>query len=414
MFHRHGDRTPWFNLHDEQKSASLWVPRVSQFYTSFDKETLRPNVDNIHSWQNISSKLRGITLAYKDDNWNRSSPIVFHSIHEHDEKELCELSTGDNTENPFLGQLTDKGCKQLEIVGKLLRERYVNDMEYLPKEYDPITTNLHYHSTNTARTIQSADCVLQELYPMENRKNSVKIPLHVDVGLTYLSPYRIKSRFCEKLKCKADENEHAMLKTLDERFDELTDIVLSHYKTSAKELPLAPHAIAFDSICCRLNHDIKDKPNEFTMDYLTEFGKYLTKIECASMSLDRESLRLTWGPVLYKMMQIMKQIDYNQCSEGYMNISSCHDDSILAVLCSLYGETIHNIDLEWPDYASYVIFELWKDGQNNDDKYVRVLYNGKPLNIFDGKDRIDLKSLEKRWQDIMIDEASYFNGACAC
>ena len=76
---------------------------------------------------------------------------------------MAQLSTTDNTNHPFLGQLTDKGAQQLEKVGQYLRNRYVNELQFLPSEYDASNTNLHYNSTNMARTIQSADCLLQTL-----------------------------------------------------------------------------------------------------------------------------------------------------------------------------------------------------------------------------------------------------------
>ena len=102
-----------------------------------------------------------------------------------------------------------------------------------------------------------------------------------------------------------------------------------------------------------------------------------------------------------------------QSEDKQMIITSCHDNSLLCILCSIYGDDIMKIDLEWPKYGSHVIFEVWKR-QKDDKKYVKVLYNGEALNVFDGKDYIDLDGLEAKWSDIRIDEKTYFDKACLC
>lgn len=79
---------------------------------------------------------------------------------------LAEYATQDHEsygDHSFLGQLTNEGVTELENVGKYLRERYVNDLQFLPSEYNASASKLHYHSTNMARTIQSADSLIQQL-----------------------------------------------------------------------------------------------------------------------------------------------------------------------------------------------------------------------------------------------------------
>eukprot|EP01083_Nonionella_stella_P054924 144959_1 len=414
VFHRHGDRTPWYSIHNYEQSKNTWVPTISPHYSSFNQSTYEAhNIDTIHSWQNISSKLRGISLAFKHDNWTKHSATVFDSMKQNDIDRLSDISTLDNKEHPFLGQLTEKGCKELEHVGKQLRKRYVDTMKHLPAEYDETSNNLHCHSTNVSRTIQSADCVLHELYPMDKRKDNARIPLYVDVDITYLSPHHLKWRFCDKLKQKAMDNEKKMLARLDDKFHALVDMVMHYYDVGANDWTYSNHATVFDGMFCRLSHDMEDRPQQFTNECLKEFGKYMVRLHCAMMGLDRETLKLTWGNVLRKMMEYMKSADHATGKNGHMIISSCHDDSLLAMLCSIYGDSIHYADLEWPPYGSYIIFELWKDANTN-NKYVKVLYNGFPLNAFDGTHRIDLECLEQKWKDIIIDEVSYFNEACVC
>ena len=312
--------------------------------------------------------------------------------------------------HPFLGQLTDKGVNQMENVGKLLRNRYVDTLKYLPSDYDPNDNNLHYHSTNMARTIQSADSVLQGLYPINHRKDECMIPLHVDAGITYLSPMKMMNYYCEKLRDKSSKNQEVMLNQMDERMHDLTKMVTDYFCANEEcDWAFTKEFIAFDGMCCRLSHDISYRPQLFTSEDLNEFGKCMVRILTGTMSFDRETLRLTWGNVLYKMMELMKSVDVEDGERGNMYVTSCHDDSLLAMLCSIYGDGIDDADLEWPPYGSHIIFELYGKDGGDGGKYVKVLYNGQEMKVFDGKACINLDELEKRWKDLMLAGTEHMN-----
>ena len=136
----------------------------------------------------------------------------------------------------------------------------------------------------------------------------------------------------------------------------------------------------------------------FNQQWLSELGQYLTRIVCAQMSGDRESLRLTFGKALNTMLEDMKSAE--DMGTGKMIITSCHDDTLLALVCSVYGESIHDSGMKWPEYASHLIFELWRDGTSG-KRFVKVLYNEVPLPVFEGKDRIDLDELQRQWSDVI-------------
>ena len=59
-----------------------------------------------------------------------------------------------------IGQLTEIGCQQMHSVGTRLRKRYVDELGYLPSDYDPRNSPMHYNCTNMRRTIHSADNLL--------------------------------------------------------------------------------------------------------------------------------------------------------------------------------------------------------------------------------------------------------------
>ena len=241
---------------------------------------------------------------------------------------------------------------------------------------------------------------------MENRSGEM-IPLYVDQReYTYLNPSTM-SRVCAKLKEKKMDNLRATIDSLDKKFHELTYKVLAHYGVNEKDLRASGFDVAFDSMYCKMAHKMDDVPVQFTDDDLIEFGKYMARIHCGMMNYDRESLRLSWGNVTYQMMKYMKEC------EGKFMISSCHDNSLLAVLCSIYGDEIFEIGQLWPYYADFITFEVWKD-ESNGEKSVRLLYNLEGVDAFDGKDVISLDDLNEKWKDLMIDEDTYFNQACVC
>merc|ERR1712129_361117 len=109
------------------------------------------------------------------------------------------------------------------------------------------------------------------------------------------------------------------------------------------------------------------------------------------------------------MMRLMR----GEEGEGRFVVSSCHDNSLLALLCSVYGERVFERGTAWPFYADFITFEAW-EGESGQKK-VRVLYNLDVMqDAFDGEDMISLEGLEHKWADVMIDEETYFNESCVC
>ena len=67
------------------------------------------------------------------------------------------------------------------------------------------------------------------------------------------------------------------------------------------------------------------------------------------MMIDRESLELSWGNFVYQMMEKMEE-----CDGKFMS------SSLLAVLCSIYGEKIFEIGQAWPYYEILLILKYGK------------------------------------------------------
>merc|ERR1712000_344846 len=73
------------------------------------------------------------------------------------------------------GQLTDVGAETTFKLGQKLRQYYVDEMNFLPKQYDP--KEIVNQSTHIPRAQQSARYVMNGLYPSEFRDKTYVVPL---------------------------------------------------------------------------------------------------------------------------------------------------------------------------------------------------------------------------------------------
>jgi len=85
-----------------------------------------------------------------------------------------------NSPYPWIGELnalTDKGVNRKQAIGKALRNEYIEKFYLLPKTYQPGT--MLVRSTDTTRTIKSAEALLYGLYP-DNLRQNAQIQIFVE------------------------------------------------------------------------------------------------------------------------------------------------------------------------------------------------------------------------------------------
>ena len=82
----------------------------------------------------------------------------------------------------ILGKLTPTGMKQLYLLGLNFRKHYIEDLKFLPEEYDDDL--MYVRSSDFDRTLNSAESFLYGLYPLGT---GPKIP-KIDKSL-FLPPY---------------------------------------------------------------------------------------------------------------------------------------------------------------------------------------------------------------------------------
>ena len=334
------------------------------------------------------------------------------------------------------GQLTDIGVQQLYELGAYLRSRYIEKFAFLSPTF-MINTNtnpteeeesgstdfngpasLYYISSNFARTIQSADSLLQGLYPMEKREATTSIPIYVDNKETWFYP----TSSCKRSKKKREENEVKLIEMEDEKMVDIKRKLTDYYGRKGEDVEWL-HVL--ESFLCRLSYGI-DLPPESVVNEgeIREFIGYVNERVCKYHGMDRESLRLTVGGLLKVLVD-------NMDVEGKMVLYSGHDGTIQRLLMALSDGDFR---FPWPKYGASLIFEVWekeivkdedkenfvmgfKDWWNGNDrtrmKYVRVLYEGNVMRI-DGEEFVSCKRLKEMWDDLMIDKESYWNRECVC
>eukprot|EP01083_Nonionella_stella_P047815 127968_1 len=378
VIHRHGDRLPITLLrNDNEKEDALWAKKVKQNTADTDEP---------FQWKHVSAKLNGTYMVHKKDNYDMESAYLVSSKDNdpqtHDilsnmhcwDRKYIQRENG----RAWCGQLTDKGVQCMITLGTWLRERYVQQLAFLPPTYQNMTNphisipprkskpkqetpSVYYISTNFQRCIHSADALLQGLYPLQNRSEDSSIPIHCDVANTWLYPNPcIKQKLC------------------------------TFY--------------------------------DIGIDRLEYVSSRMCKLHC----LDRVSMRLSVGSLLNKLYQNMKHL------ETKFVVYSARDGTLQRLLVALANG--NDFTFPWPSYSASLIFEVWekniieegdkdsfvmtiKDWMNGVDrsraKYVRILYEGHVLHL-NGDEFTPIDGFQQMWKDLMVNEDTYWDRECVC
>eukprot|EP01084_Bolivina_argentea_P239237 402135_1 len=454
VFHRHGDRLPATLLRNDRNTENeLWANKPSKLYSilrykSINKDDDTENftttnntpIDDIYQWKNIAKRLNGTYIVHKKDNYNMNSPYLVSSKDTDKQTQdiLSNMECWDSNYTKRLsraywtGQLSDNGVEGMIQLGIWLRERYINQFAFLSPTYNNdaklsnptmiIEANktqqqinnenpsMYYISTNFTRTIQSADALLQGLYPLNNRYINSNIPIHVDYRNTWLY---VEDQLQKENEVKLSEND-------DENMIVIKNKLLDFY---GREDAVWLHIC--DAVGCRLHHGIDLPPEDVVSEQ--EIRDFINYVRFRSYhGMDRESVKLTTGVLLNKLVDNMNGL------ENKFVIYSGHDGTIQRLLVALAN--VKDFKFPWPAYSSHLIFEVWeksiiKDEDKSDfmmsvkdwfngidrtrSKYVRVLYEGNIIHL-NGEEFIPIDVFGDMWKDIMIDDETYWNRECVC
>jgi len=340
----------------------------------------------------------------EDVTWQCNAPNEYVSVSEPNSDltylEFIDSETDPDFINPFIkktlwkgscfpGQLTQKGSEQHVQLGKALREIYVDKLKFIDEQS---LSDLYVRSTNVLRTQLSVRSLLKGLMP--NRTEAITIhtvPKEIET-------FQINSKACpilkdieEKLKNEDPWKEYIqrnllLTKTLDQYLG------YSLNKNNEKNENYG-YEYYVDTYLARACHNMELPCIEGNCDYNTEMitqinnnGDFEYEFLYSKGENSKKYLTAGIGYALKEIIRNMEKViggkpfSRNNSNVPTFYIYSAHDDSVGPIMGALGIEP-----MEWPPYASNLIFELWKkdDDKSHVDSYdfndymVRVIYNGK-------------------------------------
>ncbi|WP_019217018.1 histidine phosphatase family protein [Legionella tunisiensis] len=289
--------------------------------------------------------------------------FVLELIRHGDRTPLEEIPNSPHDWKRGFGELTQIGWYQELELGKATRKKYVMQYHLLPANYNPRL--VYARSTDTKRTIASANAFLLGLYPSKMRRGS--IPVHAisksQDNLLVVTPGKnifslIKLYFISR---KAWQEQTSYRQEKLKKWRSVTGLSLKNYQQ------LVPFA---DNLYIRRIHHIPMPKGISNADAneIIQLGKWAV--------VNYFKLRQVSYPMGHSFLNAVNNYFANavqkKSSLKYV-LFSAHDSSIMSVMATL-GSPLENM----PPYASHLDFALFK---NNKNYYIRVSYNDKPVTI---------------------------------
>jgi hypothetical protein len=286
-----------------------------------------------------------------------------------DRTPVAEISTSPYSWKEPLGALTEEGRQQEFQLGQNFRLEYVDQTHLLPQELHE--GSVFVRSTETQRTLRSAQAALEGLYPMETRPLVNGAPLDISVEV-------VKKEEDDLLLVKPSKNILSIIKVYymeRSRWKEVRER-LKH------KLPFWSKATGFDL----------ENADQFGLLADNLFIRRLHQIPFPSgidsQSADEIISTSDWLMIQkFRMPEVSEPTGRNFLSavskyfrQGIQAESelkyvlfSAHDSSIMSVLNTL-GVPFDQV----PRFASRLNFSLIKEDKGY---FVKVTLNGKPLLI---------------------------------
>lgn len=386
IFHRHGDRTPARSLVPEQHfeaEKNFWLSKIPSGMVLFD------------------------TLCQR-------FPVQVHASN--NQGQFFDVHGG---KEPY-GFLTYRGIEQMRILGNTLAKRY-NEASAVGKRYPFLEQwDIQAFSTNYLRTVKSVQCFLHGLLQekdthivksnSEGNGEEIGPTIHVrERSQDILNAFDRQPQLMKKLVQDVVSKDSFI--TYDEKLAPLAQRLTSFLPGLAKATNYGgPSGInwihASDHFICREAHDLN--LSRYSMFHNDTKGDELLA------SLRSETLtHLAWrfrqwyqspsllaAIVLAPLREIEMQMKRTTRSKVQDRkpfvIYSCHDVTLLSLLYGIGADFVASDDelkeagislrrengderwKYWPEYATSLIFELVR---SDDEHYVRILLNGKPVRL---------------------------------
>ncbi|ORY02207.1 phosphoglycerate mutase-like protein [Basidiobolus meristosporus CBS 931.73] len=274
------------------------------------------------------------------------------------------------------GQLTTKGKLQHISLGRALREIYVNKLKFLPKKLSD-TRLLFIRSSDVTRTKQSAQSILNGLYPKSKHDTHDPLVIHYEPG--EIETMKFNKWICPRYtQLSNDMINTSYYQNYLEEAQELKSKLDRILTPQSLNWPNRTMVSYMDSMRCRQCHQkpLPCRGGECVTKRMTDDLFRLVDKEYAYTHRDAELADKANAVVVgWIMRNILSGIQLTRHSEAKakFEIFSGHDDTIFGLLGLLKAK-----DMRWPPFASNIIFELWRNHKNY---FVRVIYNGEVLEV---------------------------------
>ncbi|XP_034741371.1 lysophosphatidic acid phosphatase type 6 [Etheostoma cragini] len=260
----------------------------------------------------------------------------------------------------FPGQLTTVGMQQLYELGRRLRKRYIEEIPFLSPTFS--SPEVYVRSTNIARTIESAKCLVAGLFEQKQKEIVPILTTEAESEILYPNHHG-----CKLLKLLASHR-WAESSTLPDIAADLQSI--------QSALGIAPHQ-HIDFILIRddmVAREVHGLPCPSVLD------SWRNKVEQRAVDMichvyepsKRENLQLCVGPLVQTLLANFEEKlgDISSEPKRKLFLYSAHDTTLIPCLMSL-----GIFDMRWPPYAADITLELHQHRQTN-RSFVKVSYIG--------------------------------------
>jgi len=282
------------------------------------------------------------------------------------------------------GQLTAKGRGQLLALGNMLRGRLTNEAYcgveggIIPSTLIKPTQSVEVHSTQFARTIQSAMWLLGGLWPQESRTEGSTVHIDTSSAREMVPDHPDRPTAQIELEEEVHSSEH-------------WHRITAEHEAVHRRVMRALHS-----------QGLLPPVTELDWDHLREVVQCLTEHKIALKGVSEEdaavvsavSMRqwltrcgypgigpLAIGNLVRRLVAHPQELADSGTAAVPLRVFSAHDSTLTALLANLAltfpDEEWPAWGLEWPPYASILEVETWSSSEN--DAAVRFVFNGTVL-----------------------------------
>ncbi|XP_028917679.1 2-phosphoxylose phosphatase 1 isoform X1 [Ornithorhynchus anatinus] len=264
-----------------------------------------------------------------------------------------------------MGELTQTGVVQHLRNGQLLRDIYLKKHRLLPDDWT--AKHLYLETTGKSRTLQSGLALLYSLLPDFDWK---KINFRHQWSTIFCSgncDCPMRNHYLEEEQ-RRQYSLRVKNSLLEKTYVEMAKIVGIPTRQLRAANPI-------DSMLCHFCHNVSFPCTRNGCIDLEHFKVIKThqledERERRDKKLYFKYARLASHPILNQTVNRLQRIAGGSREEVFV-LYSAHDVTLSPVLSAL-GIS----EARFPRFAARLVFELWQDGKNPSEHFVRILYNG--------------------------------------